>query len=119
MTWFIFDTNAVRSAVWRSAVQDLAPHGGIGHAEFINFDTGAAMLVAADGEWRTGGRFRIFYRCPVGEMTEVRDHLWRLKDAARYPLGSDSTAWSDAKSSVISGLTELLAARKAWEGGSD
>ena len=105
--WLHFGTKAFRYDVWETAVSDLKADGGIGHSEFINFGTGAAMLLACDGEWRTGGEFRVFYLAPSGTISEVSRLLWKMDRT--FPVDSDE--WSKVKARCVEYLVALLDAK--------
>jgi hypothetical protein len=73
----------------------------------LNFDTGASVLVACDGEWRTGGEYRVFYLAPAGVISELSRDLWRMK--RQFP--ADSEEWQPIKAGCVDYLMSLLNAQ--------
>jgi len=107
--WFYFGSSEFRRDIWESVVSGLRAHGGIGHTEFVNFTTGAAMLLACDGEWRTGGEFRVFHLAPSGAVSDVSTLLWKMSRS--FPVDSDK--WSTIKSECVDYVVALLGAKPA------
>lgn len=81
--------------------------------EFVNFTTGAAVLLGCDGEWSTGGAFRVFYLAPSGDISEASALLWHMK----LSFEADPNDWLTVKRGCIGYLAALLDAEPAppWD----
>lgn len=81
------------------------PDGGIGYVEWLNLATGAALLLACDGQWRTGGKFRLFYKRPGSDVAvETDELLWPVQ----HSFGIDSSEWSVVQTRCVRYIDALV-----------
>lgn len=81
----------------------LEPHGGLTEAEFVYLETGASLLLIADGGWRTGGRYRLLYRDPGGVFSELQ--VFPLTGGT---FADDPNDWTDVFAKCLGLTKELL-----------
>ncbi len=110
MSNWIRTGGGTRSQMWRdsSPVPDLQPDGGIGTVEWIDLDGGGSFLLVADGEWRTGGHFRLAWLRPgTSAPVEITGLLWPV--TTRFD--PDPQHHSAVKDGVVEFVDRLLSSR--------
>lgn len=108
MTWIRTGSSDLTGR-WGSAdTENFARHGGIGHIEWFNIDTGAGYLLATDGEWRTGGKFHLLFKSAGTQgAVDVSILLWPAEQTT-FPI--DPSEWSTIKSDLVKCVDQLLGA---------
>lgn len=109
MTWIQTDTAELTTRWTPQDTKAFADSGGIGHREWFNVDTGAAYLLASNGEWRTGGTFHLLWKSPTAtEATDVTALLWPAK---RRRYSADPQEWTEVQGELIDLIDTLLEAQ--------
>ncbi|MCG8656762.1 hypothetical protein [Yimella sp. NH-Cas1] len=114
MTWIRTGTSKTTDRWNPQDTERFRPHGGIGHIEWFNLDTGAGYLLATDGEWRTGGAFHLLWKASSAtEAVDVSSLLWPIARNTAFP--ADPNAWSAVKTRVSDYVDRLLDAEDLTE----
>lgn len=99
-----------RSDIWADADVPLGNGGGIGCHEWINLDTGAALLLHPSAKWSQGGGFQLFYLRPGITLAVDLTEKYFTTGMNTYPRG-DERGWEAPKARCISFVTNLVGAR--------
>ena len=85
---------------------------------WINLDTGAILVLACSGGWRTAGtsHYRVFHRASggVGELIDVTFGVVGTSDTRFDVDETGSDTYSDLRNSLSARITETLGARQNW-----
>lgn len=103
--------SGTRTGFWAAFKQpEHRPDGGIGTSEWLNLDTGAGLLLVADGEWRTGGTFVLWYARPgAGELSNVSHLMWPANRTAFEQ--DDPNDWQTVKDRCTKLVSAMVSAQ--------
>lgn len=91
--WIKSSETAKTESFWsRFTLPERHGNAGIGVIEWLNLDTGAGMALVGDGEWRTGGRFLLWYASPGA--TEIMDLTTLLSRRTATEFRPDPQHWN-------------------------
>jgi hypothetical protein len=89
---------------------------------WINLDTGAALVLACSGGWRTASRsgFQVFLRAPggLGQLLDVTFGLIGTTYASFDGDQEGSATYSGLYRSLVAKITEAIGAQQNWNQGS-
>jgi hypothetical protein len=85
---------------------------------WLNVDTGAVVVVACDGGWRTAStsQYKAFYRAPGA--VDIIDVTFALTGRLEFPFDPDqggSNTYTSAQRAIGDRVTEALDARQVWK----
>jgi len=99
-----------RSDIWTGAEVPIGNGGGIGCHEWLELDTGAALLLYPTGKWSQGGTFRLYYLRPGTTLVVDLTEKFFTPGMNDYPRGHE-TAWEEIKGRCITFVTNVLGAK--------
>ena len=86
---------------------------------WVNIDTGAALILACNGGWRTASTsgFQLFLRTPggVGPLIDVTFGLLRTSYAEFDATQEGSDTYSAIYRSLVEKVTKVLDAYQSWQ----
>lgn len=99
-----------RSDIWTGSEVPLGNGGGIGCHEWVNLDTGAALLLYPTSKWSQGGAFLLYYLRPGSSLVvDITEKVFTT-GMNEYPRG-DAEGWEAPKARCITVVTHLVTAR--------
>ena len=101
-----------RSDVWTGAEVPLGNGGGIGCHEWLNLDTGAALLLYPTGKRSQGGAFLLYYLRAGTELVVDITEKFFSAEMNVYPRNK-SDGWEAPKARCISFVTNAIGAKDA------
>ncbi|GAA1769225.1 hypothetical protein [Nostocoides vanveenii] len=114
MTWIRTCTSKLTAKWSPQDTERFRSHGGIGHIEWFNLDTGAGYLLATDGEWRTGGAFHLLWKTPgSANAIDVSSLLWPVSKDTTF--SADPNDWSAVQARLSHYIDRLLGAEELVE----
>lgn len=99
-----------RSDVWTGAEVPVGNGGGIGCHEWLNLDTGAALLLYPTGKWTQGGAFLLYYLRPGTDLVVDVSEKFFSADMNVYPRNK-ADGWEAPQARCISFVTNALGAK--------
>lgn len=109
MTWIDLGAGVNVRARWHiDGFDQYAPNEGIGHNEWFNVHSGAGYLLAVNGNRRTGGWYRLFWKAPGSKDAEDMTSL--LSGWSTEFTDEHSLHWTVVKEPLCRRVNALLEA---------